>query len=171
MRIYSHVWLLVDHRCNNIRSFPSDPGKGDKFIDRQRDPAIELVDQLIGHANQVLRLIVRIRDASNEWKQFIEGGPAETFRIGVCFEDRRGCQVDALISALSREYNGNEQLKRVVVQQLRLRFGSMLLEIIDNELKALFTGHCGHECTTANRLALIVLNRFCHSFAGIIQHV
>jgi len=90
------------------------------------------LDQLAAAILDVPRLAAEKTGGLDEPLQFGARRVREIRRRAVFFEQIRRDDIDALVSALGGKDHGDEQLERVGVSQLAMRFGIGLLEAGDD---------------------------------------
>ena len=66
--VYSHIGLLIDHRCDHIGRFTSYAGKLEQVLPLSSALVPGTFPSAFCHADQVPGFIVRIRDASDQGK-------------------------------------------------------------------------------------------------------
>ena len=118
MRVNGHIGLVVYYGGDDIGRFAADTREAHEFIDGQGYLAAEIIDQHLGHADQVFRLVVGIRNAADEREQVIEIRFGKAARVRIFFKYSRGGHIDPLIGALRRQDNRYQKLVGAMIQQL-----------------------------------------------------
>ena len=79
MRVYRHGRLVEHHALNHIRRLSSHPRQFYQLLECARHFAIEIPDQHLCHAHQVLRLVVGIAHASDVLENHFRSGGSQCF--------------------------------------------------------------------------------------------
>ena len=102
VRIYSHIRLLVDHRCDHIGRFAPYTGKLHQFIYGHRHLSVKRIHQHLAEPDQVFGFIVGVRYAAGEREKLIESSLCEGIRSRLAGGQCRRGHVDPLIGTLGR---------------------------------------------------------------------
>jgi hypothetical protein len=116
MGIDGHIRLVIDNGSDYIGGFATDAWQTHQFFNGQRYLAAEVMNQHLGHADQVFRFVVGIRDAANKREQVVEMRFSKAGGIRIFIKNSRGCHIDPLIGALRRQDNRHQELVWSVIQ-------------------------------------------------------
>lgn len=141
MGIDGHIGLVIDNRSDDVGGFAADAGEAHQFFDCQRNVTVKVMDQHLGHADQVFGFVIGIGNAANKLKQVVEIRFGQAGGVRIPGKNSRGRHVDPLIGALCRQDNRYQELVGAVIKQLRVCVRIVFAEIVQYELIALLSCH------------------------------
>ena len=130
--------LVEDDCLNDISCLASHAWKFDEVVEVVGHFTSEITHEHLRHTHEVGSLGVWITHTFDVFKDNLWRAGSHDLCRRECLEQGRRHEIHALVGALSREDDGNEQLKRVLILQLRLDFWHRSLKIVDERV-VLFT--------------------------------
>lgn len=130
--------LVEDDGLNDISCLASHAWKFDEVVEVVRHLTSEVLHEHLSHTHEVGSLGVRITHTFDVFEDDLWRAGSHDLRRRECLEQGRRHEIHALVGTLSREDDGNKQLKRVLILQLRLDFWHRSLKIVDERV-VLFT--------------------------------
>jgi len=130
MRVNGHIGLIVNNGGDHVGGLAADAGETNQFFDCQGHLATKVIDQHLGHTDEVPCLIIGIRNAADKREQAIKIRFGQAGGVREFLKNSRRGHVDPLIGALSRQDNRYQELVWAVVKQLSSRVGIVFAEIV-----------------------------------------
>ena len=141
MGIYRHCGLPECYGKHDVRSLASHSRQSHQGIHIVRHYAAIIADYLLRQLHEVTRFCVGVADALDVFQHLALPCPTHCFCIRIGLKERRGHHIDALVRALGRKDHSHQELELRLPRQLCSCHWLTLMEIIDNRLVSLFSGH------------------------------
>lgn len=122
----------VSDSQNNVARLTGNSREAQQFVQRFRDLASKLLDQLLGGPGNRLSLVVIKAGRSNLFFDLDQRGPREIFRSGKFFEEPGCHHVYPCIRALRRENGSHEKFPGILVMQRTFSTGISALQDVEN---------------------------------------
>lgn len=113
---------LAEH---NARRLPANAWEEGELLESFGNLSLKLVHDLLGGSPEMHSLRAVVIDWAQNTFQLREWRRRKRCERRVALEELRGCQVNALVGALRREHDRDEELERGVKIELGARVGKM----------------------------------------------
>ena len=100
VRVHRHIWLLIYYRSDHICGLTAYAWECNQFLHGHGHFTTKLGHQLTSHSYQMLRFVIRIRDAFYQRKQVFKTSFAHSFGCRIGCKDGRCSSIYTLICAL-----------------------------------------------------------------------
>ena len=141
MGIDGHGGFVEHDGGNDIGSLPSDSGQLLQLVHVGGHYALKLLHEHLGHADQVLGLVVGVGDAADVFIDHLWGAGCQDLRGREGLEEGGRDLIDPLVSALCGEDDRDQQLIGILVVQLRLGHWHVDLKPVEHAFVSFFFSH------------------------------
>lgn len=126
MGVDSHGSFVEYDRLDDVGCLTAYSGQFDELVQCVGNLTVEVLDQHLGHTYQMLGFVVGIGHAAYVVEDNFGRCCSQCFGGREVAKQRRRYQVDTLVGALCRKYDGYQQFERIAVVQFGFGYWAVL---------------------------------------------